>query len=901
MNRREFITGSAALVSGASASAPAGHAAVFSASALRVEIPWWNFRTTDTARWEKCFNLAGRGGGRVYGGEGTYECEFELPEAARGQEVFAVLGGYDQQDWFERRVLVNGTEIGHQHQSGRWRTPGEFAIPSKALRFGANTLTVRTRGYDFHFANISEKAFQQYVLRPYLFDQFISVGRPYARNPEGVEIAVREREEGRIRRKWLEIANRSGREQLLLDVIVDEFSASGSISEGGYGEPVFLGDGSFCAIEHPAGINQGQDGRVKLWHCPGRKLAPGKTYRSHAAVYGRGDFREYIAARSPRAKKGRVSIYTGFGINNQWGACPTLSDTETLDVLQLLREWQAKGVRFDLYTIDSGWPDNSGDLKDFMPTCFPEGPGKIVDAVDAMGMKLGLWFSTSWGGWSCGSNPAVQPSAIPDPGSTAEPPTAAPVGTYRNGYPISGGVGRQLCMASDPYFNVFREAVLHHIRNNKVRLVKFDSGNYYCNSTAHQHLPGKYSVEAMYERLIGLARAAREAAPDTIVVWYWGLGSPFWALEGDLIFESGLFMEGSGTSRYPALHYRDSVTLSLDQNTQYAELIPPRNKDSLGVWLSQIRWGNFMGRERWREALVMDLGRGNLLFPQLWGDPYLLKDDDLRFLARMMELARRNEALLMRPRRNIGDAWQNEPYGYAYSGEGRELIFLNNVHFEARRVKLPAGSKVLHFPEEARIPNDEIWLRPFEVALIETGARAAPQWPERPSAFADYGKALKLAPAAHASWMDLRFAEAARLEKSGLRKNVRSFSTSLPAFEGRHMLAIPVRLRRGDEEYRHRPVVAEIVQLRVRIGGHDIQLIPVPDARQFGNTQSAGCSWVVYKVPLARRHSAQPVEFAVHSYLPGGVETVVDAWVVKQWWQEGARPQADGFYGDAPS
>ena len=90
-------------------------------------------------------------------------------------------------------------------------------------------------------------------------------------------------------------------------------------------------------------------------------------------------------------------------------------------------------------------------------------------------------------------------------------------------------------------------------------------------------------------------------------MWYWGEGSPLWALYGDVISESGLFMEGSGTSQFPTLYYRDSVTLSLDQNTQFAKLIPPMNKDSLGIWPSQIRWGNFMGRERWRQALVMDL------------------------------------------------------------------------------------------------------------------------------------------------------------------------------------------------------------------------------------------------------------------------------------------------------
>jgi hypothetical protein len=87
----------------------------------------------------------------------------------------------------------------------------------------------------------------------------------------------------------------------------------------------------------------------------------------------------------------------------------------------------------------------------------------------------------------------------------------------------------------------------------------------------------------------------------------------------------------------------------------------------------------------------------------------------------------------------------------------------------------------------------------------------------------------------------------------------------------------------------------------VRLGGHDLQLIPIPDPRQYGNTQHAGCSWVVYKVTLSPRHSEQPLEFAVHAYLPTGVEAQTEAWLVKQWWSESSRPEADGYYGDAPS
>ncbi len=705
----------------------------------RIEIPWWSFQVTDTGdvtpdrekgltvgfhkasappeNWTPVRNLAGGRNGRVYRGYGWFRSEVGLPEMARGKKLVLVLGGYDEQDWNEHWVYMNGELIGHRKVSGRWRLPGRYLLhPADpayaALRFGPasrNVLAVRAREYDLHVEGISDEALEQYVFRPFLFDQFISIGDPYERVSRfevrearqesaeklslvledagrGLQVVAHYELDGFLRRKRLEIRNQSAEPRLLLDVELDAFRSSGRGQEGGHGKPVFLDNQGFCAVEHPAGINQTSDGEIRLWHCPGRTIAPGDRLSTLSAVVAAApageavaQFHNYLRERSPRSKKGRISIFTCFGTNNQWGACPTLNDSQVLDDQQVIRRWQEKGVKLDFFTLDTGWPANDGDLSEFVNTCYPEGPSHMIEGVHQLGMQFGLWFSQGWGPWGNGTYPPIQPGSIPEPGSSLEPPTAPPVPVYRNGYPVGGGVGRQMCMGSDPYYRVFKKAILHHVSENGARLVKFDSANYYCNSKSHAHLPGKYSSEAIADRMIEIVNAARAVAPELFVMWYWGQGSPFWALHGDVISESGLFMEGSGTSQFPTLYYRDSVTLSLDQNTQFAGLIPPMNKDSLGIWLSQIRWGNFMGKERWREALVMDLGRGSLVFPQLWGDPNLLGEEDVRFLAEILALARANDRILQRPRRTFGDTWKNEPYGYAFGEGGRALVFCHNA------------------------------------------------------------------------------------------------------------------------------------------------------------------------------------------------------------------------------
>ena len=136
----------------------------------------------------------------------------------------------------------------------------------------------------------------------------------------------------------------------------------------------------------------------------------------------------------------------------------------------------------------------------------------------------------------------------------------------------------------------------------------------------------------------------------------------------------------------------------------------------------------------------------------------------------------------------------------------------------------------------------------------------------------------------------------------GLKKKVYAFETTLPSLAGdQPILAVAVRLRKGDAEWRHAPTVVQIVQVLARIGDQNVQLIPVPDGRQFGNTQTAGCSWVLYKVRLNPQWSAPAAQARRPRLPPDGVEAQVEAWVVQRWWQDEARPASDGYYNDAPS
>ena len=308
----------------------------FSAAKARIEIPWWNVKIGsdqdnsspdqessyrggyhteeyhDDADWKKTLNLLLRDMDSpltpIFKGYVWFRQQFEIPQESRGEELTFCLGGYTQEDWNEYWVYVNGMEVGHWKKSGRWREPEQLTLspnsPAYAhLRFGSgnkNLLAVRTYQCDKRFEGLPDMILDRFIFDQRLSDQFIAAGQPYrhvtdfklrswrkeengekskvdfdfVNEGEQLQLTVHHELVGFTRRKWFEVKNLAATERLLLDVDLDDFQLDAPMREGDYGQPLLIDNELFCAVEHPAGINQGMNGRVRLRHFPGRKLPP---------------------------------------------------------------------------------------------------------------------------------------------------------------------------------------------------------------------------------------------------------------------------------------------------------------------------------------------------------------------------------------------------------------------------------------------------------------------------------------------------------------------------------------------------------------------------------------------------------------------------------------------------
>ena len=692
-----------------------------------------------------------------------------IPASAQGKPLSLTLGGFGLFDHRFMRVFLNGHEVGVRRTQGRWHEPlivdlGPGSKAQEFVRFGQNNLVaVQLSEFVARTAHLDQldpahgRSIPGSLTGPHCpaqFEQYLTVG-PQPRNvawgpahlvakkegPSG-EAVFEMKSEGAglsalvtyrwkaqepVLHKFVEITNRGGGSVRILNVRLGSYQTGTAVSEGEQGFPVYIEDDFFVGLAHPYGWATGQEGTVRLRQYPGTKLHPGESFQCMEAVYGvaprsqaRKSFLTHLQSRMRRVVRGHdkpYAIYEPFG--GQPGGNNNFNESEAfvLDNIAKVADGQRNtGCHFDIYSVDF-WVDYHGDLTQADPQRFPRGFSKIIPELKKLDTALGLWIDSSWEVWSVGGNPAVKSTLTHDP-------------QY-------GTQWMALCRATEPIKSMYTQGFRYHIRENGVRLVKFDNFRPLCYNPHHEHLLGVYSTEAIGNAVIDSLHDLDAENHEVFLMLYWGYRSPWWLLHADTLFESGLNLEASSPGNFPTPHARDSVTVGLDQAQWYCRDVPWLGKDSLGVWLSDWGWNCSIGKDRWQEGMVMDLCRGSLL-AQPWSDTPWLSPPERQQMADFIALLKERPDCFGNPSFILGNPWKSEPYGYVCSNGQRAFLAINNCTWNNVALELQlnqawglrgeAGWDLYRwYPQPARLHGDgesfaktvPFSLNPFEVVLLE--------------------------------------------------------------------------------------------------------------------------------------------------------------------------------------
>jgi hypothetical protein len=699
-----------------------------------------------------------------------------LPNDAMNQSVTFTTGGVGLFNYAYIRVFINGLEIGVHEQTQRWTHPGEIEItpqhPAYAqLRFGGdNILALQLSGLITRTDELKEIDPQKTKNLPYKnwwpcqFEQYVTIRKHVqtvtfdvqavhqTHRIEHAELVIHLKSpqvnlHARIVYTWnanqptlhkfVTLNNQEDHSLMLLHVRQGQYTLNQDVSSGEQGFPVYIADQYFMTLAHPSGWAIGQNQTVTMKQYPGKWIQPNDSFLCMETVYGvssaskaRPCFIDHVQSRMRRVVRNHLhtyAIFEPFGakkMEESEGPPPFIlyeSEDFLLDNLDKLAKVERQHPsHFDYYCLQF-WVNPRGDLTTADPYDFPHDLAYVIRDVEALNMKFGLWIDSSWNIWSIGKNPVTQPSL-----------------QFLMDYGTEDYIG--FCRASEPIHSLFTNGFLHHIRHNRVGLLKFDNLFAICYNSHHDHLSGIYSTEAIQSHVIEFLNRLDQENSDLFLMLYWGYRSPWWLLHGDTLFEPGLHLEASHPGSVPTLYVRDSVIKGLDQAHWWSKDIPQVGKDSLGVWLSDWPWNSSIGKERWQEAFLMDMFRGGLL-AQPWANEDWLTESEAIQMAHFIRILREHTDCFLHARLFVGHPWEHEAYGYIASTGRRAFIVLFNctwqdylcpIDFKQFMADDVHSCEVYrHYPHPAKINFNAsqmnntisepftIAMRPFDVICIE--------------------------------------------------------------------------------------------------------------------------------------------------------------------------------------
>jgi len=815
-----------------------------------------------------------------------------IPTDAYEKPLSLKLGGFGLFDHRFMRVFLNGNEVEMRRTTGRWHEPltidlGPGSSAHPFVHFGQDNLiavqlsefVTRTDRLDeldpCHAQSIP--ASLTGVCSPVQFEQYLTVGhRPRkleweaahlvskSDGPSGEAVfelksdvaglsallSYRWNVHEPVLQKFIEISNRGAGPVRILNVSLGNYTTDAAVTEGELGFPVYVAGQFFMGLAHPYGWVMGQKRTVRLRQYPATKLPPGETFSCMEAVYGvakggeaRKTFLSYLQGRMRRVIRGHdkpYAVFDAFGARRD-GKNP-YDETEDFlldNIAKVAEGGRDSACHFDYYSMDF-WVDYHGDLTQPDPQRFPQGFNRIIPELKKLNTAPGLWIDSSYEGWSVGGNPAVKPTLSNDPQYGTE--------------------WMALCRATEPIKGMYSRAFRYHVKENGVRLLKFDDLRPLCYNPHHDHLLGVYSTEAIGNAVIQFLNDLDAENHEVFLMLYWGYRSPWWLLHADTLFESGLLMEASSPESFPTLHARDSVTQALDQAQWYCVDVPRLGKDSLGVWLSDWEWNCSIGSERWQEGFVMDMCRGSLL-AQPWSDASWLSPPQRQQMADFIALLKERADCFSNPRFIVGNPWKNEPYGYVCSNGKRAFIALNNCTWKDVSLTLQLnpswGLPSAHacdlyrwYPDPAQLIREggassrqvSLSLRPFEVTLLEAvPAGEAPSLNRRfspkpnPGAFQEPSRELAI-------------------ETSGTPSRL-AIKGKLPPCGSGGTLAIEVRMGRGSLAFLSVDV-GKNFDMHGQLGGRDVDCHPV-----LGKRVSVPVCWQAWRVAVEASPEPRSFEF----------------------------------------
>jgi hypothetical protein len=409
---------------------------------------------------------------------------------------------------------------------------------------------------------------------------------------------------------------------------------------------------------------------------------------------------------------------------NNWSAYDELSDTVPLTETLAMRELdeilrlRKAGVRIDYYVMDAFWYDPDGGYRRWRDADWPQGPERWLAALDANGIKPGLWFST---------NTLTHMNAVPQWQDSLDE------------------AGTAMSLTTGGFLADFMD-VLQYWYDRGIRLFKFDMANF---DAVARSAKGKVTpqaarianLRAFHEALL----AFRKHNADVVLIGFNGIVGDVASETAPVAWFNGRWLDTldtfySGDPRpatVPEMDFWRSVDIYADNMVRSFEQagIPPERIDSTSFMIGNTGTNYHRGIAEWQASALLMMAHGGWI-NTIHGNLELIDDGKAHWLAKAQSLyAPLQQRGLTKPFGGIpGDAY---PYGFGSVDLGGALYAVVNPSQHVRMVRMPQLSPQQARPQHGRIlfrdaglhptlANESITLGPGQFALVGFGRYADP-------------------------------------------------------------------------------------------------------------------------------------------------------------------------------
>ena len=414
------------------------------------------------------------------------------------------------------------------------------------------------------------------------------------------------------------------------------------------------------------------------------------------------------------------SIFCDWSMHDELGDHVELDERMTLRALKTLERWKTKfSVGFDYYLLDAFWFDVNQPYTAFKKPHWPKGFERARREIMDLGMRPGLWYSINSHGFKVKS------------------------------WAGSRDNGKSFSLATGPYAQALEDAWRFAIDEWGVRCFKLDFANFWCTA-ALSRAPAMPTYHRNIAVLRDILLRLRREYPDLAVLAYnsfvrWGnwLNRPM----GNA-FECGmdpawldcidyLYSGDPRPSDLPRTDLRRSIDAFQDHQVWLFSHagIPFDRIDDHGCMIGKTNTAFYQGAHGFRRSYLAHVARGGKR-DIFYGDPALLKDDDVRFLKRCRDLFFDAYGIGLETRLIGGEPGVAPWHGFLTGGGARGLLYFVNGSTSVQHVPLiipgleraqvlfqDAGPSVAVSDSYDRLT---VALAPEQMALIGLGGYAQP-------------------------------------------------------------------------------------------------------------------------------------------------------------------------------